>query len=424
VASLIDSSVPQLDVDPYAEEFLVNPYPHYELLREAGPVVWIRPLEVYAVARYAEVAEVLSDWETFTTRRGFGLTDMERDVPLVDTPDFAPYLDNPAMNTFGMRMLLDAARPDPPENEQFRKVFTTILAPGAVRPLRERFAAEAEAIVERMVARERFDAARELAEAYVLKMLCDTVGLPEEGREHVFLYGDMAMNTSGPRDRRYLDSIAAAVPAAEWVAGVCQRDRISGEGIGARLFAMADEGIITHEDAGNYVRAFPTAGVDTTASTLANAIYDLIESPQQWEVLREQPSLARRAFQETMRRDVAPQPLFRTTTREVELGGVTLEQGRKVLVLLGAANRDPRRFEDPDRFDIRRDASGHLGFGAGIHSCPGQTLAMLEGECLLGALARGVERIELDGEPVRRVHNTLHTWLHLPVRVSASAHTS
>jgi cytochrome P450 len=424
VASLIDSSVPQLDVDPYADEFLVNPYPHYEVLREAGPVVWIRPLEVYAVARYAEVAAVLTDWETFTTRRGFGLTDMERDVPLVDTPDFAPYLDNPAMNNFGMRMLLDAARPDPPDNEQFRKVFTTILAPGAVRPLRERFAAEAEAIVARMVARGRFDAARELAEAYVLKMLCDTVGLPEEGREHVFLYGDMAMNTSGPRDRRYLDSIAAAVPAAEWVAGVCQRDRLSDEGIGARLFAMADEGIITHEDAGNYVRAFPTAGVDTTASTLANAIYDLIESPQEWDVLREQPSLARRAFQETMRRDVAPQPLFRTTTREVELGGVTLEQGRKVLVLLGAANRDPRRFDDPDRFDIRRDASGHLGFGTGIHSCPGQTLAMLEGECLLGALARGVERIELDGEPVRRVHNTLHTWLHLPVRVSASAHTS
>src|ERR1019366_6348540 len=142
-----------------------------------------------------------------------------------------------------------------------------------------------------------------------------------------------------------------------------------------------------------------------------------------WQLLREQPSLARRAFQETMRRDVAPQPLFRTTTRSVELGGATLEEGRKVLVLLGAGNPDPRRLEESDRFDIRRDASGHLGFGTGIHACPGQTLAMLEGECLLGALARQVERIELDGEPVRRANNTLHTWAKLPVRVSASAHT-
>jgi hypothetical protein len=186
---------------------------------------------------------------------------------------------------------------------------------------------------------------------------------------------------------------------------------------------MADEGIITHEEAGSYAGVFPTAGVDTTASTIANAISDLIENPDQWQLLREQPSLARRAFQETMRRDVAPQPLFRTTTSSVELGGVMLEEGRKVLVFLGAANRDPRRFDDPDRFDIRRDASGHLGFGTGIHACPGQTLAMLEGGCLLGALARQVERIELDGEPVRRVHNTLHTWAKLPVRVSASGHT-
>src|ERR1035441_4017953 len=330
----IDSSVPQLDVDPYSDDFLADPYPHYVTLREAGPVVWLRPLGVYAVARHAEVATVLSDWETFTTRRGFGLTDMAVDVPLVDSPEYAQFADNPAMNTFGMRMLLDGARPDPPDNAQFRKVFTTLLAPGAVRPLRERFAAEAEEIVGRVIARGSFDAARELAEVYVLKMLCDTVGLPEEGREHLFLYGDMAMNTSGPRDRRYLhsflyggmamnasgprarrylDSIAAAVPAVEWVAGVCQRDRLSGEGIGAQLFAMAEEGIITHEDAGNYVRAFPTAGVDTTASTIANAIFDLIESPDQWQLLRGQPSLARRAFQETMRRDVAPQPLFRTT---------------------------------------------------------------------------------------------------------------
>ena len=181
--------------------------------------------------------------------------------------------------------------------------------------------------------------------------------------------------------------------------------------------------MITHEDAGNYVRAFPTAGVDTTSSTIANAIHDLIHNADQWAALRAQPSLARRAFQETMRRDVAPQPLYRTTTRQVELGGVTLDEGRKVLAFVGSANRDPRRFEDPDRFDIRRDASGHLGFGIGIHACPGQTLAMLEGECLLAALATRVERIELDGEPVRRANNTLHTWARLQVRVTPGAHT-
>jgi hypothetical protein len=419
----IDSTVPELDVDPYAADFLDDPYPYYVQLRDAGPVVWLRALGVYAAAGHAEVRAVLNDWETFTTNRGFGLTDMAVDVPLVDTPEYAPFADNPLMTTDGMRGLLDGARADPPEHTPGRKVFTTILAPGAVRQLRERFTSEADEIVARVAARGSFDAAKDLAEVYVLKMLCDTVGLPEEGREHLLAYGDMAMNTSGPRDRRYLDSIARAVPAVEWVAGATQRDRLSGESIGARLFAMADDGVMTHEQAAGFVGAFPIAGVDTTASTIANAIHDLIANPDQWQLLREQPSLSRRAFQETMRRDVAPQPLFRTTTRRVELGGATLEAGRKVLVFLGAANRDPRVFEDPDRFDIRRDASAHLGFGTGIHACPGQTLAMLEGESLLGALARRVEGLELAGEPVRRANNTLHTWAELPVRISGSVHT-
>ena len=91
-----------------------------------------------------------------------------------------------------------------------------------------------------------------------------------------------------------------------------------------------------------------------------------------------------------------------------------------MMLLLGSANRDPRVFDRPDVFDIRRDASAQLGFGSGIHSCAGQTLARLEGEAVLAALARRVERLELDGEPTRRVHNTLHTFAKLPVSVSAA----
>ena len=417
----IDSGVPQLDLDPYSDDFLADPYPHYATLREAGPVVWLRPLGIYAVARHAEVATVLRDWETFTTRRGFGLTDMAVDVPLVDSPEYARYAENPAMNTFGMRMLLDGARPDPPENAQFRKVFTTLLAPGAVRPLRERFAAEAEEIVARVIARGSFDAARELAEVYVLKMLCDTVGLPEEGREQLFLYGDMAMNTSGPRNETYMSSIAAAAHAVDWVADACRRDAIDAGGIGELVFASVDSGEIPDEAMGEvFVRLFPTAAVDTTSSTITNAIHNLATHPDQWRLLRESPKLARNAFQETMRLTQAIHPLYRTTNHESVLAGYPVAGGAKMMMLLGSANRDPRVFTDPDRFDVGRDASAQLGFGSGIHSCAGQSLARLEGEAVLAALARHAATIELDGEPTRRVHNTLHTWARLPVAVTAA----
>jgi hypothetical protein len=113
-------------------------------------------------------------------------------------------------------------------------------------------------------------------------------------------------------------------------------------------------------------------------------------------------------------------PLYRTTNRDSELAGLPIGAGRKMLILMGSANRDPRVFERPDAFDIRRDASKQLGFGSGIHSCAGQSLARLEGEAILTALAQRVERIELDGDPTRRVHNTLHTFAKLPVTVAAS----
>jgi 4-methoxybenzoate monooxygenase (O-demethylating) len=418
----LDSRIAQLDLDHYSDGFLADPYPFYARLREAGPVVWLTRYEIYAVARFDEVRTVLGDWETFTTNRGFGLTDMARDQALVDTPAYSRFKDLTGMDTDGMRMLLDGARPDPPEHTAGRRVITSIVTPAAVRGLRERFATEAERLVDSVVTAGRFDAAVELSDTYVLKMLADATGLPEDGREHLVAFGDMAMNTSGPRDDRYLESIARAVPAVQWVERACRRENVGPDGFGARCYEMADRGELTEEEAAGFVRVFPIAGFDTTASTITNAIYNLARHPDQWAALRDDPRLARRAFQETLRFDLAPQPLYRATTRQVELSGVTLEEGRKVLALLGAANRDPRRFDDPDRFEIRRDATAQIGFGTGIHGCAGQALAMLEAECLLGALARRVDTIELAGEPRRRVSNTLHTWASLPVRVRPRAH--
>jgi cytochrome P450 len=113
------------------------------------------------------------------------------------------------------------------------------------------------------------------------------------------------------------------------------------------------------------------------------------------------------------------QTFFRTTTREVELSGARIGEGEKVLMFLAAANRDPRCFPDPDRFDITRNAAGHVGFGAGIHMCVGQILARLEGEAMLAALARRVARLEPAGPPVRRYNNTLRGLASLPVRLVA-----
>ena len=120
-----------------------------------------------------------------------------------------------------------------------------------------------------------------------------------------------------------------------------------------------------------------------------------------------------------MRYESPFQTFFRTTTCDTEIAGVAIATDSKVLVSIGAANRDPRKWSDPDSFDISRSTTGHVGFGAGIHGCVGQMIARLEVEVLLAALARKVSRIELAGEPVRQLHNTLRGFERLPVRFHA-----
>ncbi len=165
------------------------------------------------------------------------------------------------------------------------------------------------------------------------------------------------------------------------------------------------------------VRSLLTAGVDTTVNGLCAAVYCLARFPAAFEQLRADPSLARAAFEEAVRLESPVQTFFRTTTRDVSIGQETIPEGSKVLMFLGAANRDPARWDRPDDYDITRRNAGHVGFGTGIHGCVGAVLARLEGELVLGALARKVGSIEIVGEPKRRYNNTLRGLASLPVRM-------
>ena len=166
------------------------------------------------------------------------------------------------------------------------------------------------------------------------------------------------------------------------------------------------------------VRSLLSAGIDTTVNGLGAAIYCLARFPDEFARLRHDPSLARNAFEEAVRFESPVQTFFRTTTKQVEIGGCGVGEGEKILMFLGAANRDPRRWADPDHYDITRKTSGHVGFGAGIHMCVGQLVARLEGEVMLAALARKVAGIEITGPVKRRYNNTLRGLEHLPITLT------
>jgi 4-methoxybenzoate monooxygenase (O-demethylating) len=390
-------SRPVSAIDPFSHVFLRDPYPHHEAMREAGPVVWLEHYGIWAMARHQEVRDALTDWQTYCSSAGVGLSDFRKEPP------WRP-----------PSIILEA---DPPLHTRTRAVLTRILSPAAIKTLRETFDRVAELLVEGLVEQREFDGIRDLAEAYPLKVFPDAVGISEAGRENLLPYGSMVFNSFGPRNDLFDQAMANAGPVRDWIMSKCSRAALAPGGLGRQIFDAVDSGELSEDEAGMLVRSFLSAGIDTTVYGLGNALHCFASYPEQWTILRENPALIRGAFEEVLRFEAPVQTFFRTTTRDVEVGGVQLGDGEKVLLFLAAANRDPRRWDHADTFDVKRRATGHMTFGTGIHGCVGQAVARLESEAIFGAMARRVAAFELTGEPKRRLNNTLRGLDSLPLRI-------
>ncbi len=387
-------------IDPFSRAFLRDPYPHHDSLRETGPVVWLEQYGIWAMARHQEVRDALTDWQTYCSSAGVGLSDFRKEPP------WRP-----------PSIILEA---DPPLHTRTRAVLTRIMSPAAINSLRETFEREAESLAARLVGQGEFDGIADLAETYPLKVFPDAVGLSEDGRENLLPYGSMVFNSFGPRNDLFETAMANAGPVRDWIMSKCSRAALAPDGLGMQIFEAVDSGELNEAEAGMLVRSFLSAGIDTTVYGLGNALYCFARYPEQWGILRENPKLIRGAFEEVLRFEAPVQTFFRTTTKNVEVGGVRMGNGEKVLLFLAAANRDPRRWERPDTFDVTRRATGHMTFGTGIHGCVGQAIARLESEAILGALARRVASFELTGEPELRLNNTLRGFNTLPLRIVAA----
>jgi 4-methoxybenzoate monooxygenase (O-demethylating) len=395
------TDLPVSDVDPFSHEVLEDPLPFHHQLREAGPVVYLSRYDVHALGRYEEVHAALVDWQRFQSAAGVGLSNFRTEKP------WRP-----------PSLLLEA---DPPRHDAPRRVLSKVLGPRALRRLRDRWTADAEQLVDSVLAEgTEFDAVPALAEAFPLRVFPDAVGIGPDGRENLLPYGDHAFNAFGPSNDLVAKGEPRVAELSAWVGQQCAREALTDDGFGAAIWAAADRGEVTAQQAPLMVRSLLTAGVDTTVHGISAVLYAFATHPDEWARLVADPSLARVAFDEAVRWESPVQTFFRTTTTDVRIGGTVVPEGHKVLMYLASANRDPRRWTDPDRFDLSRDPSGHVGFGMGLHQCVGQHVARLEAEAVLTALARRVRTIELGG-PTRRHHNnTLRAWESIPLRLTVA----
>jgi cytochrome P450 len=388
--------VPVWEIDPYCPEVLSKPENYYAELRARGPFVYIPKYAILACGRYDVTKKVFSDWERFVSSQGVGLQDFQLEKP------WRP-----------PSIVLEV---DPPYHDKTRRVLNRALSPKAVADLKQAFHLAAQRLIDDLLARDSFDAIPELAEAFPTSVFPQAVGLGDTDRRRLIDYGGMVFNALGPDNELRRSAMAQASEIVPWIMDQCRREALKPGGFGASIYEAADTGEISEEEAGMLVRSLLSAGVDTTVAALGNAIWCLAANPAEFERLKADPSLARPAFEETLRYTSPVHSFCRTARVDTELSGIDIAAGTKILCVLAAANLDEDHWSAASRFDIARRPAGHLALGVGIHNCVGQNVARAEGEAVLSALAAKVRKIDLAGEPIWRPNNAMRALDQLQIR--------
>ena len=391
------TSTPVCHDDIFGREAVRNARAVDDALREMAPVVKLARENITMVARYEHVAEGLKDWHAFSSTSR----------PWHDPNSVRPEI-----------LLTD----DPPRHTAVRPVIASALSPQALARMTSAFKTDADALLRQVKQRsgETIDAVAEISRPFVYKVLPDLLGLPREGRDHMTRFGHMVWATLGPQNELFQEAMENVGPVIEWVERCCERENLDPDGLGMQMFLAADRGQITQDEAKLLVGILLSAAADTTVMTVSTAMRAFSLFPDQYRALRADPSLLRGAFEESLRWDSPSRMAGRIAMRDIEIEGFVIPKGERCGLMFAAANRDPRKWPEPDEFNIRRDLRGHLGWGYGIHACVGRVLALLEADALLGALITHIERFEPAGEPEPWMTAIGHGPAHLPLRIVAS----
>ncbi|MEU0495219.1 cytochrome P450 [Mycobacterium sp. NPDC006124] len=371
-----------------------DPYPHYARLRELGSVVWLSRQRVYALPRYAECKAVLRDDANFASGRGVAL--------------------NPLTNRLSRGTTLNS---DGADHERRRRLLAHRLTPKALRSMGDAVDSQARAVVQAAVSRRHVDGVRDIAAALPLAIVPDLVGWPEEGREHLLTWAGATFDSLGPLNRQWLRTSPAVLSMLRFSRRVVRDRSVLPGSMGDDVLRAADDGALPHSECSALMIDYLAPSLDTTISAISSALHLFAQHPDQWQALRDDPSLVANAVNEVVRLESPLRAFSRKVVIDAEVGGLQIPRGSRVLVVYASANRDEREWDQPDAFDITRDVNRHLGFGYGTHGCAGQGLARLESAAILRELAAQVRHIELTGRPTWAVNNIIHRYDRLPLEL-------
>jgi len=362
--------------NPAMPEFRANPYPIYQLLRTAMPV-FRTPIGVWLISRYADGDAILKD-------KRFATVDLQRIGEAGQLPSTEVL--KAARETMGLTMLFM----DPPRHGRIRGLVNKAFSPRMIESLRPRIQQIADQLISQFDTNSEVDLISQFAYPLPVIVIAEMLGIPAEDRDLFRRWtGDLAPLIDFVQDMAIVERAMKAMEETRdyFVRLVDARRKSPREDLVSALIAAEEKGdrLTLDEMLANIVLLLG-AGHETTANLIGNGILALMRNRQEFDKLRHDPSLTRSAVEECLRYDSPVQATARRTLEEVQIGGLTIPADTHVIVLIGACNRDPAQFPNPDSFEVARKDNEHLAFGGGIHYCLGANLARVEGEIAIRSL--------------------------------------
>ena len=389
--------------NPLSRQTAQDPYPVYAALRERDPVHRSALMNAWMFTRHADIDTILRDHRRFSNDPRKGSLSRRQRAGL------------PADEEFTMLFL------DPPDHKRLRALVNKAFTPKAVNALEPHIRSLLGSLLDEIDDPAGFDLMQAVAQPLPVIVIAEMLGVPPEDRAQFKIWSDQRARTLEPsidaRERALADSANKALnnyfrPIIEERRAAPQDDIVSA------LAQAEEEGDrLTELEMLNMLRLLLIAGNETTTNLIGNGVLALLRHPDQLQRLRDDPSLIPLAVDELLRFDSPVQTDFRRALEDCEVNGFPLKKRDNIVLLLGAANRDPDVFEEPDRLDVGRGDRSHLSFGRGIHHCIGAPLARLEGRVVLETLLERFSQISLrDRQPRFRNSIVLRGLESLPVR--------
>jgi cytochrome P450 len=387
--------------DPFADDALRQPFDLYRSLRDTAPVVrlTLADQDFFGIARFKDVQQALRSPGALINARGIGFN------PVVNAP-----IDNrPTIESDGER------------HRRLRPLLNVSLLPGAIRDFEPMMRDTIAERISGLIDAGWVEGVLAIASHLPLEVVSNLVGLPDVNRANMLRWASAAFNAigpleeSGPVGERLKRDFGSLSELRQYLKELNPAELKPGSWTG-KLFQRVSTGEIPEADARAVISGFVIAALDTTIAAQSWLLYNLGTFPDEWERLRNDPSLIASAVLEGMRYNSVVRWFSRYVVQDYVVDGYLVPEGSRVMIMYQSANRDERHYPDADRFDVGRKPMDQLGWGTGPHMCAGMHLAKLEMEALLHALVRHVRRIEV-GEPVISLNRGLYTLEQLPIRL-------